>query len=90
MICYQYWISGRVQGVYFRAFTESIARRLGICGWVRNLQDARVEVLACGEPAALEAFEASLHQGPPRAKVDQVEKKEAFNVDCPNGFRIIE
>lgn len=90
MICYQYWISGRVQGVYFRAFTESTARRLGICGWVRNLQDGGVEVLACGEPAALEEFEASLHQGPPRAKVDQIDKKEAFNVDCPNGFRIIE
>lgn len=90
MICYQYWISGRVQGVYFRAFTESTARRLGICGWVRNLQNGGVEVLACGEPTALEEFEASLNQGPPRAKVDQVDKKEAFNVDCPNGFRIIE
>ncbi len=90
MICYQYWISGRVQGVYFRAFTDNIAKRLGICGWVRNLQDGGVEVLASGEPAALEKFEARLHQGLPRAKVDQVDKKEAPNVDCPNGFRIIE
>jgi acylphosphatase len=90
MMCYHYWVSGRVQGVYFRAFTEKTARELGLCGWVKNLPDGRVETLACGNLKALEQFEAALWQGPPRAKVEKVEKKEEQQMPCSNDFYIIE
>lgn len=65
-------ISGRVQGVYYRASTEAAARRLGLVGWVRNLPDGGVELLAEGRRDALEALVAWCHVGPPRARVDAV------------------
>ncbi|MHB8534427.1 MAG: acylphosphatase [Sulfuricaulis sp.] len=70
--CRHFLISGRVQGVFFRATTEAVARRLGVTGWVRNLPDGRVEVLACGEEAKLGELEQWLRQGPPRAQVERV------------------
>ena len=90
MMCYHYWVSGRVQGVYFRAFTEKIAKGLGLCGWVKNLPDGRVEALACGNLEALDQFESALWQGPLRAKVEKVEKKEEQQMPCSNDFYIIE
>lgn len=66
-------VHGRVQGVFFRAFTENHARRLGLAGWVRNLPDDTVEVVAEGPCPALEQLLAYLRQGPPRARVTQVE-----------------
>jgi acylphosphatase len=69
-------ISGRVQGVFFRAFTRDEGRRLGVKGWVRNLPDGRVEVLAKGDPEQLEALEAFCRQGPPHARVHDVEVVE--------------
>jgi acylphosphatase len=69
-------ISGRVQGVCFRAYTRDEARRLGLRGWVRNLPDGRVEALAQGDPARIGAFESWCHQGPPHARVQQVEVVE--------------
>jgi acylphosphatase len=51
--CLRFFVSGRVQGVWFRASTREQARRHGITGHARNLPDGRVEVLACGRPAAL-------------------------------------
>jgi acylphosphatase len=74
--CRHFLVSGQVQGVFFRASTESVARRLGLTGWVRNLRDGRVELVACGEQAPLEELERWLWQGPPRAHVTQVEAKE--------------
>lgn len=67
------YVSGRVQGVFFRAYTQKKARSLGLNGWVRNLPDGRVEVLAEGDGAALRAFEAWLHQGSPLSHVTAVE-----------------
>jgi acylphosphatase len=67
-------VSGRVQGVFFRGFTEAEARRLGLAGWVRNLPDGRVEVLAEGERASLEALVRHCASGPPAARVDRVEQ----------------
>ncbi len=67
------WISGRVQGVWFRASTRDEGAQLGLNGWVRNLPDGRVEVVAQGERAPLERLLAWLHQGPPGARVDAVE-----------------
>ncbi len=66
-------ISGRVQGVGFRWFTETVAAREGVHGWVRNLPDGRVEAAAEGDQEAVERFERALRHGPPAAHVDDVE-----------------
>jgi len=68
----RFFISGVVQGVFFRASTAQQATRLGLRGWARNLADGRVEVLAAGSAEALAALEAWLHQGPPAAQVSGV------------------
>ena len=71
-----YVISGRVQGVSYRANTQMQAKQMGLTGWVRNLNDGRVEALATGEPEALARFEQWLHQGPSFAHVTEVEVRE--------------
>lgn len=63
-------ISGRVQGVFFRASMVAEAQRLGLTGWVRNRRDGSVEAYACGKPAALDALVAWAEGGPPAARVD--------------------
>ena len=68
--CIRCLVSGRVQGVFYRATAQREAMRLGITGWAQNLPDGRVEVLACGEPANLEEFRAWLRAGPPKAPSD--------------------
>lgn len=65
-------VEGRVQGVFFRTTTQEQARALGLRGYARNLPDGSVEVYACGEPQALEALSAWLHEGPPHARVTAV------------------
>lgn len=70
--CRHFLVSGRVQGVFFRAETEAAARRLGVTGWVRNLADGNVELMACGAEVKLAELERWLWQGPPRARVEQV------------------
>ncbi len=72
MTCKHFIITGRVQGVYFRATTCEQARRLGMSGWVRNLVDGSVEVLACGESVQMQELEEWLWHGPERAQVLQV------------------
>jgi len=71
-VCYRCVVSGRVQGVYFRAATREQAVRLGVTGHVRNLPDGRVEVLACGAPGAVAALRDWLRSGPPMARVSGV------------------
>jgi acylphosphatase len=66
-------ISGRVQGVCFRAFTREEAHRLGLHGWVRNLDDGRVELLAEGPRSRVEALLAWCRSGPPYARVEDVD-----------------
>jgi len=63
------FVSGRVQGVFFRDHTRRWATSLGLMGWVRNLLDSRVEVLAEGEKGRLEDLVARLKQGPPMSEV---------------------
>ena len=75
--CRHFLVSGQVQGVFFRAATEAAARRLGVTGWVRNLADGSVELVACGAEAKLSELERWLWQGPPRARVEQVRSLEA-------------
>jgi acylphosphatase len=65
-------VSGRVQGVFYRASTRERARALGVTGYARNLDDGRVEVLACGAPAAVEQLCRWLWQGSPASQVTGV------------------
>jgi len=66
-------VSGLVQGVYYRAFTQEAALRLGLTGFCRNLPDGRVEVLAEGDRAVIEILIDQLRSGPPRARVEDVQ-----------------
>lgn len=68
----QFIVSGRVQGVGYRAATQARAQQLELAGWVGNLPDGRVEVRARGEYAALEAFEGWLWQGPVATVVEEI------------------
>lgn len=74
--CLHCFVTGRVQGVWFRESTRRKAHELKITGWVKNLEDGRVEVLGCGETQVLDEFLAWLHQGPPGAHVLQVEYRQ--------------
>jgi acylphosphatase len=66
-------IRGRVQGVYYRASTRAQARRLGVCGWVRNEADRTVTAQVQGAREAVEALVSWCQQGPPHARVDRVD-----------------
>jgi len=66
------YISGRVQGVSYRAYTQREAIQLGLCGWVRNCPDGRVELVAEGEQETLQQFVLWCYQGPPAANVTDV------------------
>ena len=80
-------VTGRVQGVFFRAWTKQQADQLGLAGWVRNLADGSVEALAHGEETAMAEFIARLHQGPPAASVERVDVEEAEGVPA-TGFTV--
>jgi acylphosphatase len=67
------YISGKVQGVSFRGFARRCAAELGLTGWVRNLYDGRVEVLAEGERLNLEVLSERLKIGPSSARVDKLD-----------------
>ena len=80
-------VSGRVQGVFFRASTRAEAQRLGLRGLARNLPDGDVEVLAAGDDDALEALEAWLRRGPPQARVDALVRQDLAPAHVPgDGF----
>lgn len=81
------WVSGRVQGVYYRGSAVARARELGIRGYARNLPDGRVEVLAWGEEAAVQAFVEWLWIGSSASKVTSVEVADAPAGSAqPRGF----
>jgi acylphosphatase len=69
-------IHGRVQGVFYRGWSVEIARALGLRGWVRNRSDGSVEMLVQGDKAQVEAMIARCREGPPAARVEQVEVAE--------------
>lgn len=84
MHCY---VSGRVQGVFFRASSQRRAQELGLTGYARNLTDGRVEIYACGDQPSLNAFQDWLWQGPEYAKVTSVQcELQAYAVR--HGFRV--
>jgi acylphosphatase len=66
-------VKGRVQGVYFRASTVQQARHLGLTGWVMNRQDGSVELVAEGRSDGIEELIAWCRQGPPGARVDEID-----------------
>ena len=68
-------VTGVVQGVGFRWFVREKARRLGLSGWVRNLVDGSVEVVASGEQGQIDLLIGELQTGPPGAVVDQVQQE---------------
>ncbi|HXG29981.1 MAG TPA: acylphosphatase [Nevskiales bacterium] len=86
--CERFRVSGRVQGVGFRYATLHEAHRLGLSGWVRNLPDGRVEVLAQGAPDRVEALCAWLQRGPPAARVTGVERSPEPATALPPDFDI--
>jgi acylphosphatase len=71
----RFLVSGFVQGVGFRYFAENRAKRLGICGYVRNLRDGRVEAYAIGTPEQLSNFRLALEIGPGAANVMKVDEE---------------
>jgi acylphosphatase len=82
----RYVVSGRVQGVGFRYFTQDIASREGLSGSVRNLPDGSVEVLAEGDEQSLARLEAALWRGPSPARVDHVEVESIVPTGRHTGF----
>ena len=76
---------GRVQGVFYRGWTEQQARGLGLDGWVRNRRDGTVEMLISGEDAAVAEMIARCRGGPPAARVDRVDVEESAEEPAP-GF----
>jgi len=70
--CIRATVSGRVQGVFFRATTQQQALRLNISGYAKNLPDGNVEVVACGQSDDLQSLVNWLHQGPQYARVESV------------------
>lgn len=84
----RFLVSGKVQGVFFRATTRDQARRLGLRGHARNLPDGRVEVVAAGPAQALDALGQWLHHGPPQARVDALQRDAADPAAVGEGFDI--
>lgn len=82
------WISGRVQGVFFRHNTQQEATLRGVKGWVRNLPDGRVEAVFQGDRASVEEMVGWCHQGPPGAWVRDVEVLWEEPHSVLTGFRI--
>lgn len=70
--CIRCWVSGKVQGVFFRGATRQQALSLGLAGWARNLPDGRVEVVISGEKTQVQALCDWLRVGPPHAQVSEV------------------
>ena len=87
-IARRYIVSGRVQGVGFRYFTEAVAARETVYGWVRNTPDGRVEISAEGEAPSIDRFEIGIRQGPAGARVDHVEVEIATPSGNNSGFLI--
>lgn len=82
-------VTGRVQGVFFRVWTQRVAQDLGLAGTVQNLRDGSVEAHVRGSVSAVRAFEKRLWTGPPAAVVDEVSVLES-SVQLPgDGFQIL-
>jgi acylphosphatase len=74
--CVKAIVSGKVQGVWFRAHCKQQAEQYGVTGWANNLADGSVEVLLCGAHEAVAATLAGIRQGPPLAKIVKLESEK--------------
>jgi len=81
-------ISGRVQGVWFRANTKQKAEQLGVTGWVKNTADGKVEAIFEGDKKHIQEMIDWCHQGPPSAQIEQVEITEQSLSNGFDGFSI--
>jgi acylphosphatase len=81
-------ISGKVQGVFYRATAKEIADQLGVRGWVKNAREGHVEIMANGNAAAIQRFIAWCRQGPPKAIVDDVSIAEQEEMQF-TGFAVL-
>ena len=81
-------VHGRVQGVFFRSFTEERAQHLGLKGYVRNLPSGDLEVVAEGRRESLEKLIEYLKMGPPAAMVEKVETAWSEYAGKYSGFRV--
>lgn len=88
MAAARFLVSGKVQGVWFRASARDQAVPLGLRGYAKNLPDGRVEVLAVGDAAAIDELAAWLRQGPPQARVDELERFNAHEDEAGAGFTL--
>jgi acylphosphatase len=82
------FIDGRVQGVFYRAFTREIAHTLRLSGWVRNLRDGRVEAVLEGEKNVIQQAIQKCYAGPPGARVSNIEVQWEHYTGEENGFLI--
>ena len=80
-------VTGRVQGVFFRAWTREQAQQLGVSGWVRNCADGSVEAQFEGDGDAVKRIIDALQEGPPAARVDKMDVSEAETEDR-NSFEV--
>lgn len=81
-------VHGRVQGVFFRHYTAKEAERLGLTGWVRNLDDGSVEAEFQGEEEEVALMVNWLHQGSPMSQVSRVQTKPCLRVEMETGFMV--
>ena len=81
-------VSGRVQGVAFRAFVLRRAGELGVTGWVRNRADGAVEAEAYGREPVLLRFVEALRVGPGHARVERAAEEWFESAEAPDGFRV--
>ena len=88
MVARQIRVSGRVQGVGFRASLQNEARKLGVSGWVRNRRDGTVEAVLQGAPESVAALIAWARRGPPGSRVIDVEESAADGEPAHAGFEL--
>ncbi len=88
MIARHIRVTGRVQGVFFRAWAQDEAQTLGVSGWIRNCSDGSVEAQLEGEAEAINELVELLGEGPPGARVDRVEVEEADSEGL-SGFEVL-
>ena len=90
MKCVRVVISGRVQGVAYRAWTERTARELGLTGWVRNRRDGTVEASFCGNADLVDEMIHRCHSGPRLARADAVTIEDMPGEPRPTVFEVRE
>ncbi len=81
-------VYGKVQGVGFRYYTLRQANKLGVKGWVRNVQDGTVEIVAQGDPASLDRLSAAVKQGSPASKVKRIHVEEIDGMNRYSSFQV--